>query len=83
MEIEIIAAFFQWFLKQQVNFQFYFKTDTWKSGGWQSYRATTGNERQTWIWFEDNFKGFRVHIEILATAFGGVSKQQLIMSLFL
>ena len=43
----------------------------------QSYRTTTGNWHQTWIWFEDNFKGFRVQIEILAVVFDWISKQQL------
>ena len=43
----------------------------------QSYRTTTGNWHQTWIWLEDNFKGFRVQIEILAVVFDWISKQQL------
>ena len=38
--------------------------------------ATTGNGRQIWIWFEDGFKGFKIQIEILATVFGWISRQQ-------
>ena len=54
-----------------------------KSVGRRIYWATTVNWRQVWIWFEGNFKGFRVQIEIPATIFDWISNQQLNLSLFL
>ena len=55
----------------------------WKSRGWRIYRATTGKWHQISIWFEDSVKGFGVQIEILASVFDWISKQQLNLSLFL
>ena len=54
-----------------------------KNGGWRSYRATTGNWHQIWVWFEGNYKGLRVQTEILASVFEWISKQQLNLLLFL
>ena len=44
--------------------------------GLQCYRPM-GNWHQIWIWFEDNFKGFRVQIEIIVAIFEWISKPQL------
>ena len=54
-----------------------------KSGAWRSYRATTGNWHQIWIWFKGNFKGFRLQIEIVAAVYDWIFKQQLNLLLFL
>ena len=67
------AAIFQWHLKHQVNLLIVFVRLVLRKKVWQSYRVTTGN----WIWFESNFKGFRVQIEILPTVFDWIFKQQL------
>ena len=54
-----------------------------KKGGWRSYRATTRNWHQIWIWFAGSFKGFKVQIEILGAVFDWISKQLLNSWLFL
>ena len=82
-EIGIIADILQWFLKEQVNFDCVCKVDIGKSWGWGTYRATTGNWYQIWIWFEKNFKEFRVQIEILGAVFDWITKQQLNLLLLL
>ena len=61
----------------------FFKIDIWKSRSWRSYRATARNWRQIWIWLDDNFKGSRGQIEILAAIFDWISKKQLNFLLFL
>ena len=61
----------------------FFKTDIGRKGVWKSYRATTGNWYQIWIWFEGNLKAFRVQTDILAVVFDQIFKQQLNLLLFL
>ena len=51
VEIEIIAANFQRFFKQQVIFNCFCKVHIGKSVGWRIYRVTAGNWHQIWIWF--------------------------------
>ena len=81
--IEIIEAIFLWFWKQQVSFQLFFE-DLYLEKWWLTdLPGHDGNRREIWIWFEDNFKEFRVRIEILVTVFGWVSKQQSNLLLFL
>ena len=61
----------------------YVKLMLGNKGSWRSYQATAGNWHQVWIWFEDNLKGFRVQIEIIAAVFDWISKQQLNLLLLL
>ena len=61
MEIEIIAAVFYWYLKQQA------KIDNGKKGGWQGYRTTTEKWHEKWIWYTGDFKEFRVQVEIFVS----------------
>ena len=62
---------------------FFFKNDIGKSGGWRIYRATTGKWHHIWIRFEGSIKRFGVQVEILASVFDWISKQQLHLPLFL
>ena len=81
--IEIIEVIFLWFWKQQVRFQLFFE-DMYLEKWWLTeLSGHDGNRREIWIWFEGNFKEFRVRIEILVTVFGWVSKQQSNLLLFL
>ena len=74
--------FFDFWNSKQIS-NCFFKIGNWKSRCWRSYQATTGNWRQIWISFEDNFKGLREQREILAAVFDWDSKQQLNLLLFL
>ena len=49
----------------------------------QFYRVTARKWRQIWVWFEGNFKRFRVKAEFLAVLFDLISKQQSNSSLLL
>ena len=62
---------------------FFCKIDIEKIGFWRFYRSTTKNWRQIWIWFDSNFKGFRVQTEIFAVVSDWISKQQLNLLFFL
>ena len=83
MEIEIIAALFQWFSKQQVNCHCFCKMDIGKRGCWRVYQATMGNWYQIGKWFWTHIKCLRLQIEIIASIFDWFSKQQVNLSLFL
>ena len=83
MEIEIIAALFQWFSEQQVNCHCFCKMDIGKRGCWRVYQATMGNWYQIGKWFWTHIKCLRLQIEIIASIFDWFSKQQVNLSLFL
>ena len=75
VEIEIIAAILYWYLKQQVNG--FCEIDTGKKGDTRGYRAPKENWHQLRIWFQGDFKGFRMQVDILTVVFDCIYKQQL------
>ena len=83
MEIEIIAAIFLWFLKQQLNFQLLLEDwywEKWELTDLPGHVEKVTAEKKVIL---SLIKGIWVEIEIIVAIFSDISKQQVNFQLLL